>query len=119
MQIDYCLYQNNLPALVSKLQLLDPTIRWQVIVREWKSKRSNDQNSRYWKLLTEFGKYLGYTQDEMHDICRFKFLRNAIDIEGERLPLLKTTTKLTVAEFTDYMESIERWGHEMGFYFEG
>lgn len=68
--------------------------------------------------MTGFGKHLGYTPDEMHDICRFKFLRNAIQIEGERLPLLKTTTKLTTAEMADYQDMIERWAAGLGFIFD-
>lgn len=118
MRIEFCLFQNNLPNLVSKLQSLDPTRRWKVEVKEWKTKRSHEQNSRYWKLITDLGKHLGYEAEAMHDIARFKFLRNAVEIEGERLPLLRSTTKLTVSEFTDYMDAIERWGHELGFYFE-
>ena len=54
----------------------------------------------------------------MHDLCRFKFLRNAITIEGERLPLLRTTTKLTTAEMAEYQDAIERWAAGMGFIFE-
>ena len=117
--INFILHSNNLPALVKQLEKLDPTQKFDVKVRPWKSKRSTEQNSRYWKLLTEFGAHLGYTQDEMHDICRFKFLRNAIEIEGERLPLLQSTTKLTTAEMADYQDAIERWGHGLGYYFEG
>ena len=69
-------------------------------------------------LVLIVGHFLGYSKDDMHDICRYKFLRNFIEIEGEQLPLLKTTTKLTTAQMADYQNEIERWGHEMGFYFE-
>lgn len=109
----------NRDALNQRLDALDCTATvWHVSVRPKKSKRSNEQNSRYWKLATDFGKHLGYTPDEMHDICRFKFLRNAIQIEGERLPLLKTTTKLTTAEMADYQDMIERWAAGLGFVFD-
>jgi hypothetical protein len=54
----------------------------------------------------------------MHDIVRFKFMRNAIEIEGEKLPLLKSTTKLTTADMAELQDKIERWGHNLGYFFE-
>lgn len=118
MKIDFTLTQNNLDGLVSQLRQLDPTQRYSVQVRLYKSKRSTEQNRRYWKLVTGLGKHIGHTPDEMHDMARFKFLRNAIEIQGERLPLLNSTTKLTTAEMADYQDSIERWGEQLGFWFE-
>lgn len=112
-------YYNNKEQLFAKINQLDPTRKWSFSVVEWKSKRSHEQNSRYWALVTGLGKHIGYTADETHDILRFKFLRNAIEVNGERLPLLRTTTKLSTAEFTDYMDAVERFGHELGYYFEG
>lgn len=115
---DFVISQENKQYAIEKIQRLDCTAtKWVMNIREQKSKRSNEQNSRYWKLLTEFGKHLGYTQDEMHDICRFKLLRNAVEIEGERLPLLKTTTKLTTKDMAEYQEAIELWAGKLGYYF--
>lgn len=108
----------NLPNLVDKLKQLDPTRKWVVSWSEKKSKRSLEQNSRYHKLITELGKHLGYEHDEMHDIVRFKFLRNRIEIEGEAFPLLKSTTKLTTIEMMELQDAIERWGVSLGFVME-
>lgn len=116
--LEFDLTAHNRAVLNANLDALDPTVIWHIEIRPKKSKRSIEQNSRYWKLITDLGKHLGYTPDEMHDICRFKFLRNAIQIEGERLPLLKTTTKLTTAEMADYQDMIERWAAQLGFVFD-
>ena len=116
--INFILHNNNLSGLVKQLEKLDQTQKFDVKVRPWKSKRSTEQNSRYWKLLTEFGAHLGYTQDEMHEIMRYKFLRNMIEINGESVPLLSSTTKLNTAQFADYMDSIERFGHGLGYFFQ-
>ena len=116
--IKFIIYGNNKAAFIKKVNELNPNVRYSATIVEYKSKRSDEQNSRYWELLTEFGKHIGYTKDEMHDICRFKFLRNSIDIEGEKLPLLKTTTKLTTVEMVDYQDAIERWAESIGYYFE-
>ena len=116
--IKFIIYGDNKKQFIQKVNELDPTVRYSATIIQYKFKRTELQNSRYWELLTEFGKYLGYTKDEMHDICRYKFLSNLIEVEGEQLPLLKTTTKLTTAQMVDYQDAIERWGHDMGYYFE-
>ena len=115
---EFVISEDNKPFAKAKIDQLDCTVtRWVMTIRERKSKRSIEQNSRYWKLLTEFGKHLGYTPDEVHDIARFKFLCNAIEIEGERLPLLKTTTKLSTGDMAEYQTAIEQWAASLGFYF--
>jgi len=117
--IKFILYGNNKANLYKQIDSLDTTIKHSVEIKPYKSKRSHEQNARYWALVTGLGKHIGYTADETHDILRFKFLRNAIEVNGESLPLLRTTTKLTTAEFTDYMDAVERFGHEIGYFFEG
>ena len=107
-----------MPALVKQLESLDPEQKFDVKVRPWKSKRSSEANRRYWALITGLGKHVGYTQDEMHEIMRYKFLRNMIEINGESVPLLSSTTKLNTAQFADYMDAIERFGHGIGYYFQ-
>jgi hypothetical protein len=118
MNITYIIYGNNQQGLINQLKLVPPTEKHLVTVKPYKSQRSIVQNSRYWALLTGLGKHLGYEADEMHDIVRFKFMRNAIEIEGEKLPLLKSTTKLTTADMAELQDKIERWGHNLGYFFE-
>ena len=121
MITNFTISKHNLDNFIERVRGLftdSENVLYLANIIERKSKRSNDQNSRYWKLLTELGRHIGYTSDEMHDILRFKFLRSKIEIEGEPLPLLKSTTKLTMAEMAEYQNNIERWGNDMGFYFE-
>lgn len=115
---DFHISPYNLSALFDKINKLDPTRKWVCNVRERQSKRSIDQNARYWKLITEFGAYLGYDKDEMHDLCRFKFLRDRVIVGDEPMPRLKSTTRLTTAEMVDYQEAIERWAAGLGFVFD-
>ena len=111
--------QQNKPNLITKIESLDPHKSWVCNITEKKTKRSTDQNSRYWKLLTDFGRYLGYEAEEMHELCRYKFLREYVEIDGMELAKLKSTTKLTTQEFTDYMDAIDRWAVGMGFMWDG
>ena len=62
------------------------------------------------------GDYIGYSQDEMHKILKFKFLRTERILNGESFEVLKSTTSLSVEDMTDYMDKIESWAViELGF----
>ena len=69
-------------------------------------KRSNPQNGYYHgvvlKLLSD---YTGYTQSEMHDAMRIKFLTE----HGNFCDTIKSTTSLTTMQFEDYMSQIRTW----------
>jgi hypothetical protein len=75
-------------------------------IRKHKSQRSNNQNNYYFGVVCKIlGDYFGYTQEEMHDALKYKFLRKgAADLET-----VTSTTKLNTAEFEDYLEKIRRW----------
>lgn len=109
----------NKDNLIKKINELDLSKGYVANIKIKSQSRSLEQNRRYWKLVTLLGEQLGYTPDETHDILRFKFLRNAVEIEGERLPLLQSTTKLSVEEMGAYMQQIETWAGNFGFVFEG
>ncbi len=109
----------NYAFLIKRLDALDPTVKWQISARPYKSKRSNAQNSRYWAFLTAFGDHLGYTRDEMHDLCKYKFLSVVVGINNEFLTKLKSTPKTNTKEFAEYCEACERWAASLGFVWGG
>ena len=80
------------------------------VIRKGKT-RTKKQNKYLWgvpyKLLSD---HLGYTPEELHEICKYKFLSKHYDIGDESLDVGASTTKLTTAEFEDYAENIRRWG---------
>lgn len=106
---------SNRPYLHDRIDRLDPTRLWVITAREFKAKRSNQQNARYWAFLTAYGEYLGYTRDEMHDICKYKFLREVVEVNGEEVIKLKSTPKTTTKEFAEYCEMCEMWAAQNGF----
>jgi len=84
--------------------------RIEVVVRKQRSKRSLKENSYYWGVVVEilrdhFG-YETYEAEEVHVGLKLKFLRIH---ESEGLETAKSTTKLSTAEFEDYLERIRRW----------
>lgn len=114
MTINYTINASNRENFFEQVKKLDTTVLWQAKVVERKSKRSIDQNSRYWKLITELGAYFGYESDEMHQLMGYKFLR----YEKNKREFITSTTKLTTKEMADYQDKIERFAAQQGFIFE-
>lgn len=110
---------HNRANLIDKINRLDCTAQlWQVNIRPYKAKRSQPQNARYWAFLTAYGEHLGYTKDEMHELCKFKFLSEHIEINGEPMIKLKSTPKTNTKEFAEYTDACEMWAAQNGFVFD-
>lgn len=84
----------------------------QIICQEEKSKRSLEQNKRYWAILrtiSETGWIHGqqFTSEAWHEWLKRKFI-GCIDLPGGQVVGM-STTKLSVEEFGTYMEQVEAW----------
>ena len=112
--IKWSLTKDNLPQLIEKLKTLDFTKRWRVTVTDAKLNRSLEQNERLWELYSSIGNHLGIEKDKIHELMGFKFLRYQTEIAGTPVELIKSTTKLTTSEMTEYQQQIEVWGQTMG-----
>jgi hypothetical protein len=107
----------NLPILIDKLRTLDLSKNWRVNISEHKYIRSISQNDRYWLMLKELGSYLGYTDIELHDLLKYKFLAEQKEIAGQPVVVIKSTSSLNTEEFSEYNRNVERFAHEYGFKF--
>ena len=107
----------NLPILIDKLKTLDLSKNWRVNISEQKHLRSLSQNDRYWLMLKELGSYLGYTDIELHDLLKYKFLAEQKEIAGQPVVVIKSTSSLNTEEFSEYNRNVERFSHEYGFKF--
>lgn len=80
-----------------------------VIVRKHKKQRSIPQNNYLWgvvyKLISD---YTGMTVEEVHEHCKWKFLRKRV----KRLHTTKSTTNLSTLEFNEYIDKIVFWAGE-------
>lgn len=90
----------------------------EVIVRPRKSKRSIEQNKRYWALLREVSATVWvdgrqFSDEVWHEQFKRWFI-GMVDMPDGSMVGISTTT-LSVAEFTDYMTRIEHWCVEQGF----
>ena len=109
--------KSNLPYLFEKIKVLDLSLGYVANVTLKSHGRSTEQNSRLWKLYGSLGDYIGETPDKIHELMGWKFLRSQSVINGESIEVVKSTTKLTTAEMTDYQNKIELWAGSIGFAF--
>ena len=82
--------------------------------------RSTQQNRYLWgtvyKILSD---YTGYTPEEIHEVCKLKFLPKIIDVTNKKTGEVDSqviggsTVKLTTIEFAEYVEQLQRFGAEM------
>jgi hypothetical protein len=117
IMIRWNLTKLNLPILIDKLRTLDLSKNWRVNISEHKYIRSISQNDRYWLMLKELGSYLGYTDIELHDLLKYKFLAEQKEIAGQPVVVIKSTSSLNTEEFSEYNKNVERFAHEYGFKF--
>lgn len=94
----------------------------EIILRERKSKRSIDQNRRYWAILREVAAVVWvngrqYSDEVWHEHFRRTFIgKNEITLPDGSTELRGiSTTTLNVGEFTEYMDRIEQWCAEQGY----
>ena len=92
------------------LMSLDLTKPWKVTVERTTKRRSLRQNSLLWmwhsEVVKAVGEHTGMDAEDIHEFFKHKFLTpRMIEINGESVPRY-TTTKLTTAEMSAYMDRI-------------
>tara|TARA_R100000789_G_scaffold5733_1_gene9804 strand:+ start:2706 stop:3083 length:378 start_codon:yes stop_codon:yes gene_type:complete len=78
-------------------------------ILENKDYRTNTQNKLWWKYMQILSSDLGYSKNEMHDICKLKFLKRERLEDGIKVEYLKSTAQLTKKEFRELIESVIIW----------
>jgi len=59
------------------------------------------------------------TREMVHEVAKDRFMpRITVEWGGKVKTYPKSTTRLTKAEFSDYLERVYQWGAEMGVYFD-
>ena len=64
--------------------------------------RSSQQNGYYRTIIREIGNFLGYNEDEMHDVMKVKFQ-------------IKSTKDLSQEDFSDFLDRIIRFAATLGY----
>jgi len=98
----------DLPAYLKTLDKLEGE-QITVEIKKRSKGRSVPQNKYYRFVLGLICNETGYTDDEMHEILRYKFLlqKDADD------PYVKSTAMLSTVEFEEYMTEVRQWASVM------
>ncbi|WP_442577838.1 hypothetical protein ACSBOB_20035 [Mesorhizobium sp. ASY16-5R] len=80
-----------------------------VEVKPHRRSRTVEQNRLYWMWVHVVADYTGYDEQELHLLLRERFLGyEPIEIHGKTVHTLKSTTELTVRQFTEYLNRLGR-----------
>lgn len=117
-QKDWIVSQQNLGNLMIYLEsLIKEGKTPQVTIKEKVSgdKRSIEANKFLWgRLYKSISNFTGYLPMEVHLLCGHLFLSEQKTINGVQVPYVRSTTDLTVEEFTSYIQSIEVYFSNLG-----
>lgn len=116
-QKDWTVTKNNLPQLMIYLEeLIEQGKLPQVTIKEKAdSKRSLEANKFLWgRLYKSISNFTGYLPMEVHLLCGHLFLSEQKTINGVQVHYVRSTTDLTVEEFTSYIQSIEVYFSNLG-----
>jgi hypothetical protein len=86
----------------------------EIVVRKKRSRRTVPQNRLYRAYVKLLAEYTGYSEDEMHSIISYKFLKTEKVNEdtGEVDEYIRSTSSLNKMEFTDFVESFKKWAED-------
>jgi len=95
-------------SAVQRIMELDLTKMYEVSVQPFKDNRSKAQNRLYWKWIPYLADYCGYTNNQMHRELKARFLGfDEDDVAGVKVKEIKSSKKLKIKEFSDYLREIE------------
>lgn len=101
---------------VSKLILcLSSSDDWVVSIDPRKRKRSNPQNRLYWAWVRILSRHFGYSDEELHEILKAKFLGvETTTFGGETYTIPRSSKRLSKEDFTSYLEKVMALGMQEG-----
>lgn len=77
-------------------------------VTSHKGKRTTQQNRYYWAYLGMIHEETGNEIEDLHELFKGKFLdRGIVEVFGEKVRRKKSTTDLSINDFSDYIRKIE------------
>lgn len=89
------------------LYLVSLSGKVELLVYEWRAKRTDRQNRYYWAYVRMIAEETGHTEDELHEFFKQKFLdKRKIKVMNEEIEMYPSTTKLTRQEMTGYIVQI-------------
>jgi hypothetical protein len=116
-QREFIVSSQNMPQLMIYLEaLIKQGQTPQVTIKEKADKgRSLEANKFLWgKLYKSISQFTGYLPMEVHLLCGHLFLSEQKTINGIQVPYVRSTSDLTIEEFTFYIQNIESYFAQLG-----
>lgn len=115
-QKDWIVSKQNIPQLVIYLEeLIKQGKTPQVTIKEKANGRSLEANKFLWgRLYKSISNFTGYLPMEVHLLCGHLFLTEQKTINEVQVPYVRSTTDLTVEEFSLYIQQIESYFSQLG-----
>lgn len=86
---------------------------YEIVVREYKSKRNSAQNKLLWATYNEIADLTGKSADAWHWWFKCNLIGyDEVEVNGEVTKLPHSTTRLDVKEFSDYVTRVQAWAAE-------
>ncbi len=106
--------EHKRPDLVAAFKQLDAAPAshdMELVYRKHKRNRSHEQNSRYWAFMQMAAVSLGISAEDLHVEAKCHHLGyKEIALPDGRIAIVaNSTAKLSVQEFTDYVDQVEAW----------
>jgi hypothetical protein len=92
---------------------------YRIEVTRYRPRRSDRQNRYMWPCMVQpFAQFLRdqgeeYTDQQAHELLKAKFLRKTVEIKGERLDVVGSTTELDTSQFNEYLDKVAAWLADM------
>lgn len=100
--------QVDRPIFARGMRSMKRRMKVEVIVREWKPRRSNAANRYYWGVVLQLiAEDVGDDKESLHRFFKLKFLRpREIQIMGETFSVEPSTSELDAQQFHDYVKHV-------------
>lgn len=86
-----------------------------IVVRKESKIRSLQANAYLWVCYTLVSEYTGFTPEEIHAICKKKFIVKTLKYGDKIYEGVGSTALMDTVEFTDYVQKVKEWaGSEFG-----
>lgn len=112
----------NMAKVLAFISALSPQCAWVMEVKKFQRRRSSDQNSYLWGIVyaTICKQLEGWEPQDVHEYCLGEW-SGWETVEGlgrKRLKPVRRSSKLSVKEFAEYVDFIQRRMAEHGIYIE-
>lgn len=118
---NFKLNASSIGSFIQELWRLDLTKSYRVNVVGWRERRSNDQNSLYWKWMAELAKQAYVNSKQFDGETWAEFFKKyycpdkQVDMPLGPPTIVKSTTNLDTGEMHHYLNKIQAWCMSEGY----